>query len=753
MGTSILHIKSETDCIIYLFGELKGIAKSGVFFNLEIREGEQDLMFVSMEDDSMRCNIQFMIDEMDSDYELMVSKSQFERHHSGLRDIPILKVQRDTDARFQIEGHYVNWDGVGEDSVRAVEWYTKAAEQGETRAQFNLGCCYYCGIGVEKNLDKAIELFTRAAEQDYVTAQFTLGVCYENGCGVEKDMVKAVEWYTKAAERGFASAQFKLGRYYCEIAKDKNNAFFYFKQSADQGNEEAIVCLACCYECGAGTNKDCSLAFKLVREVAEKGYRRGQRVLGIYFIDGIGVDRDAFKAVEWYKKAAEQGDVAAQYNLGCCYENGDGVEKDFFKAVEWFTKAAEQGEAIAQRALGNCYNDGKGVEKNFVKAVEWYKKAAEQGDEIAQFNLGLSYYNGYGVEKDMVKAVEWFTRAAEQGEAMAQRALGICYDQGNGVKQDLEEAVRWFHKAAANKEKNKLVDAELKDVFDKIKRDKNGSALVRLCASMGFELVPYSSNRIIHNAVKRLADMNISSWEDYKEHIINSGKGCISDELQADCYLAAYGFSHKKKLNCLYDTYLKYIGFGSQEFEVIDYGCGQGLATIGLIEHISTKNIHNLRRITLIDKSECALSNAEKYVSNVYECRRYMNSMKEECEINVFCASLPAVGEDFVHPSIHYPVIIHLLSNIIDITSISLEQLAESIINSGRGRHYVLATHSGTNNVDPMGNRMKHFFKLLPNGEINDTNQGVTDAGVFWSHLIGFSHFETHPERNSDLPF
>ena len=186
----------------------------------------------------------------------------------------------------------MNWDGVGEDSVRAVEWYTKAAEQGETRAQFNLGCCYYCGIGVEKNLDKAIELFTRAAEQDYVTAQFTLGVCYENGCGVEKDMVNAVEWYTKAAERGFASAQFKLGRYYCEIAKDKNNAFFYFKQSADQGNEEAIVCLACCYECGAGTNKDCSLAFKLVREVAEKGYRRGQRVLGIYFIDGIGVDRE-----------------------------------------------------------------------------------------------------------------------------------------------------------------------------------------------------------------------------------------------------------------------------------------------------------------------------------------------------------------------------------------------------------------------------------------------------------------------------
>lgn len=47
---------------------------------------------------------------------------------------------------------------------KAVEWYTKAAEQGHAAAQYNLGNCYYDGEGVEKDLQKAIEWYTKAAE-------------------------------------------------------------------------------------------------------------------------------------------------------------------------------------------------------------------------------------------------------------------------------------------------------------------------------------------------------------------------------------------------------------------------------------------------------------------------------------------------------------------------------------------------------------------------------------------------------------
>ena len=51
------------------------------------------------------------------------------------------------------------------DTSKAVEWFTKAAEQGDAQAQCNLGVCYEYGMSVEKNITKAIEWYTKATEQ------------------------------------------------------------------------------------------------------------------------------------------------------------------------------------------------------------------------------------------------------------------------------------------------------------------------------------------------------------------------------------------------------------------------------------------------------------------------------------------------------------------------------------------------------------------------------------------------------------
>ena len=61
-------------------------------------------------------------------------------------------------------------------------------------------------------MQKAVELYTKAAEQGHAVAQFNLGKCYYDGEGVEQDMQKAVEWYTKAAEQGDEDAQEALKR-------------------------------------------------------------------------------------------------------------------------------------------------------------------------------------------------------------------------------------------------------------------------------------------------------------------------------------------------------------------------------------------------------------------------------------------------------------------------------------------------------------------------------------------------------------
>ena len=75
-----------------------------------------------------------------------------------------------------------------------------------------MGVCYNYGFGVTQDMQKAVEWYTKAAEQGHAAAQYNLGNCYYDGEGVEKDLQKAIEWYTKAAEQGDEDAQEALER-------------------------------------------------------------------------------------------------------------------------------------------------------------------------------------------------------------------------------------------------------------------------------------------------------------------------------------------------------------------------------------------------------------------------------------------------------------------------------------------------------------------------------------------------------------
>ncbi len=94
-----------------------------------------------------------------------------------------------------------------EQYTEAIEWYSKAAEQGVAEAQYRLGRCYYNGKGVSQNSEEAVRWFRKAAEQGDAEALYDLGHCYYYGEGVTKDLEEAVKWYHKAAEQGHIGAQ------------------------------------------------------------------------------------------------------------------------------------------------------------------------------------------------------------------------------------------------------------------------------------------------------------------------------------------------------------------------------------------------------------------------------------------------------------------------------------------------------------------------------------------------------------------
>lgn len=106
---------------------------------------------------------------------------------------------------------------VPKDQTKAVKYYTKSAELGNTEALFHLGCCYGAGEGIKQDFDKAFEYISKSVtdyeasqpqetQKWYTIALCNLADCYYNGLGVTKDLEKGKEFYTKSANLGFTNA-------------------------------------------------------------------------------------------------------------------------------------------------------------------------------------------------------------------------------------------------------------------------------------------------------------------------------------------------------------------------------------------------------------------------------------------------------------------------------------------------------------------------------------------------------------------
>jgi TPR repeat protein len=98
--------------------------------------------------------------------------------------------------------------GMPQDDKASVNWYRKAAEQGDGDAQFILGYMYAQGRGVPRNDAEALRWYKRAADQGSDLSQTSLGLMYYEGSGlheghgVQQNYVLAHMWYNLAAKQG-----------------------------------------------------------------------------------------------------------------------------------------------------------------------------------------------------------------------------------------------------------------------------------------------------------------------------------------------------------------------------------------------------------------------------------------------------------------------------------------------------------------------------------------------------------------------
>lgn len=163
---------------------------------------------------------------------------------------------------------------------------------------------------------------------------------------------------------------------------------------------------------------------------------------------------------------------------------------------------------------------------------------------------------------------------------------------------------------------------------------------------------------------------------------VNHGVSVLRTDDGLNCYLAGYGEAHAAKAFKAVKS-LPNSSF-SEPFEVYDWGCGQGVASLCLIEHLRELNfLRNLKRITLIEPSSAAISRAEL---NISQAAPNVQIVKE---IKGLPANIELPFECVKEMDVNQPTVIHLFSNILDIKTINLRELAQLISSKGH-KHIVV---------------------------------------------------------------
>lgn len=198
-----------------------------------------------------------------------------------------------------------------------VEIIEQEAIQGNAEQQYLLGSLYLEeDLCVGKNQEKAVEWISKAANQGLLSAQYDMGLYYLNGLGVQKNASTAAIWFLKCAESGEVRCQREIGELYKEgqgVPKNTKQAAHWLEKAALQNDEKSIYLLSVMYIEGNGLTQDYDKAEKLLSLGAERGQDANQLVLAILLSDKNMGRYSLKEAYKWSNLVAQsQNETAVQ---------------------------------------------------------------------------------------------------------------------------------------------------------------------------------------------------------------------------------------------------------------------------------------------------------------------------------------------------------------------------------------------------------------------------------------------------------
>lgn len=184
---------------------------------------------------------------------------------------------------------------------------------------------------------------------------------------------------------------------------------------------------------------------------------------------------------------------------------------------------------------------------------------------------------------------------------------------------------------------------------------------------------------------------------------LQRGVKILTKQSQLSAYMFSFGSMHYEKLRTAFEFLPN--DFFNNEVDIIDWGCGQAMATMTYFDFLLHKNINQTcNHITLIEPSELALKRGSLHV------KKYFPNIEIET-INKDLDSLRI--EDFINN--HNKTKFHLFSNILDIDLFSLTDLIKRIESKFKGVNYFVCVSPYVNDLKT--NRIDTFVKNFSESE------------------------------------
>lgn len=199
-------------------------------------------------------------------------------------------------------------------------------------------------------------------------------------------------------------------------------------------------------------------AFKYYKLSANQGHADAQFKLGNCYWNKY-VDKDDHfyleKAFNFYKLAADQGNLGALEELGNYYKSGNCCSIDLKKAFECYKKLADLGGDPLFAA--ECYQKGEGVPVNFEEALKYYKMKVAycehfeyvddeddtEYDQLESIWDLVSLWQEHGVGG----ASEAYMREVEKGSFKSKFDLIKKYEYGIAFATNFEETIKLYELA------------------------------------------------------------------------------------------------------------------------------------------------------------------------------------------------------------------------------------------------------------------------------------------------------------------